>query len=213
MKQPLLGKHNAGLLFILSAPSGTGKTTLVQMLTKEFDRVVLSVTYTTREKREGEIDGVHYSFITKEQFIARIDEGDFLEYVEIYGDYYGTSKSWVEEQRQKGKHVFLVIDTQGTALLKGRVDAVTIFVLPPSLEELKRRLTLRRSDSMEMIEKRLKWAKREIKAIGNYQYCIVNDDLQTAYQILRSIVIAEEHRFNIECVHSQGDKSWILKIT
>jgi guanylate kinase len=194
MVTSLLGNFSRGQLFILSAPAGTGKTTLVQLLTRDFACVVASISYTTREPRPGEVDGIHYYFISKDEFLKRVEIGEFLEYVELYGDYYGTSKIWVDNQLEQGKHVILVIDTQGAALLKNKIQATTIFVAPPSMEELERRLTLRQTESQEVIEKRLEWAKKEIQAQKKYDYLIVNDDLSNAYQALRSILIAEEHR-------------------
>lgn len=194
MQTPLLGNLDKGRLFILSAPAGTGKTTLVQLLTRDFSCVVASISYTTRKPRPGEVDGIHYYFISKEEFIKRINAGEFLEHVELYGDYYGTSSVWVEEQLAQKKHVILVIDTQGAKLLKNKVDATTIFVAPPSVEELERRLKLRKTESQEVIEKRLQWAKKELEAQSSYDYLIINDDLSHAYQVLRSILIAEEHR-------------------
>lgn len=188
-----LGNLAKGLLFILSAPAGTGKTTLVQMLTREFPCVVASISYTTRQPRPDEVEGIHYYFISKEQFIDRIAAGEFLEHVELYGDYYGTSRIWVENQLIKGKHVILVIDTQGAKLLKGN-SAVSIFIAPPSIEELERRLRLRQTETKEVIEKRLLWAKKELEAQNQYDYLIVNDDLSSAYHTLRSILIAEEHK-------------------
>lgn len=188
-----LGKVPKGLLFIISAPAGTGKTTLVQMLTKEFSAVVASISFTTRHPRQEELEGVHYHFITMDEFAKRIDVGEFLEYVELYGDFYGTSRIWVENQLNLGKHVILVIDTQGAKLLK-ETKAISIFVAPPSIEELSRRLRLRQTETKDVIEKRLFWAKKEMEAQKNYDYLIINDNLSSAYQILRSILIAEEHR-------------------
>jgi guanylate kinase len=183
-----------GLLFILSAPAGTGKTTLMNMLGGEFNNVIASISYTTRKPREGEEEGKHYFFISKEEFVARIEAGEFLEHVELYGDYYGTSELWVKDKLSQGKHVILVIDTQGAKLLKGKIAVITIFVAPPSIEELKKRLRLRKTESKEVIEKRIAWAKKELIAQKNYDYLIINDDLSIAYQALRSILIAEEHR-------------------
>jgi guanylate kinase len=183
-----------GLLFILSAPAGTGKTTLVQLLTRDFPNVVASISYTTRQPRPGEVNGVHYYFITKEEFEHRLKAEEFLEWVELYGDYYGTSRLWVEGQLTQKKHVFLVIDTQGAALLKDKIEAVSIFVAPPSVAELERRLRLRQTETNEVIEKRLKWARKELEAQNQYDYLIINDDLSQAYQALRSILVAEEHR-------------------
>lgn len=194
MAERLLGNLSRGLVFILSAPAGTGKTTLVQMLTKEFPCVVASISYTTRPPRSGEIDGLDYHFIDEKEFKERIAAGEFLEYVQLYENYYGTSRVWMEEQLAAGKHVILVIDTQGALQLKDKLDAVTIFVAPPSMDELEKRLLKRRTESPEIISKRLEWAKEEMRRQHFYDYKIVNDHLVTAYQALRSILIAEEHR-------------------
>ena len=184
----------SGLLFILSAPAGTGKTTLMQMLIKEFAHVIASVSCTTRQPRQGEVDGVDYHFISHEEFSNRIENGEFLEYVQLYGNYYGTSKVWVERQRAAGKHVFLVIDTQGALLLTNRSDAILIFLAPPSLEELERRLKSRMTETPAVIAKRLEWAEKELKMWAYYDYLITNDQLSIAFDVLRSIVVAEEHR-------------------
>lgn len=194
MTPNLLGNLKRGLLFIVSAPAGTGKTTLVQLLMRDFTCVVASVSYTTRQPRPGEVEGIHYHFITKEAFAEKVKAGEFLEYVELYGDHYGTSRKWVEKQLDNRKHVVLVIDTQGAALLKGKIDAVSIFIAPPSTEELERRLKMRQSDSDVSIAKRLAWSEKEMAMKDHYDYLIVNDDLAHAYQVLRSILIAEEHR-------------------
>ncbi len=190
----LLGETNEGLVFIVSAPAGTGKTTLVQRLVHEFPSIIASISYTTRLPREGEIEGVHYHFITDSEFVAKIAANDFLEHVKLYGTYYGTSHQWIKEQQQKGKHVVLVIDTQGALQLKGKIPATLIFIRPPSIEVLRTRLTQRQSESSEMMKKRLEWAKRELEAVQQYDYQLINDDLDIAYQILKSIFIAECHR-------------------
>ena len=194
MTEGLLGNQGRGRLFVVSAPAGTGKTTLVKMLTTEFPCVIASVSFTTRRPREGEFDGFHYNFITHEEFEKKIRSGIFLEYVNLYGDYYGTSKEWIDEQLNAGKHVVLVIDTQGALKLRQKWKIPLIFVKPPSLEVLKQRMLSRATESLEIIEKRLTWAKHEIEASTLYDYIIVNDDLSVAYQILKSIFIAEEHR-------------------
>lgn len=194
MPTPLIGNLARGLVFILSAPAGTGKTTLVSMLAQEFPRVAASVSYTTRLPRAGEQEGVHYYFIDEAEFDSRQAAGEFLEHVELYGYRYGTSKEWIENHLAKGQHVFLVIDTQGAMYLKDKLDAVYIFVRPPSIEELGRRLLARQTEPSEVVERRLLWAKQEMEAGMAYDYYIINDNLETAYQVLRSIVIAEEHR-------------------
>lgn len=190
----LLGNNKRGLTFIVSAPAGTGKTTLVQRLTKEFPSVVASISYTTRAPRAGETNGVDYFFIDKEEFEKKIAEEEFLEYVVLYGQYYGTSRKWLESNLDAGKHVVLVIDTQGADLLRQRIPVVSIFIQPPALEELRRRLENRSTESIEKIEERLALAKEELKAVQLYNYAIVNDNIEIAYQVLKSIFIAEEHR-------------------
>ncbi|MEC7839466.1 MAG: guanylate kinase [Chlamydiota bacterium] len=181
-------------MFVVSAPAGTGKTTLVQMLKSEFSCVVESVSYTTRRPRGKEVNGEHYNFVTEEEFQEKVKTGDFLEYVQLYTSKYGTSRSLVEQHLNSGNHVILVIDTQGAIKLKGSIDHVSIFISPPSFEELKSRLVERKTDSEVEIERRLKWAKHELEQHVHYDYNIINDDLQTAYDVLRSICIAEEHK-------------------
>lgn len=195
----LLRDRAKGLIFVVSAPAGTGKTTLVDMLTREFTSAIANVSYTTRPPRSGEVNGQHYHFVTESEFEAKIAASDFLEYVKLYGTYYGTSRRWIEEQRKSGRHVILVIDTQGALQLKGHCDATFIFIRPPSLEVLKQRLVNRQTESAEMIEKRLACAERELNAAQYYDYQIINDDLNEAYQVLRSIVIAECHRTSHVC--------------
>jgi len=190
----LLGNLKKGLVFVISAPAGTGKTTLARMLCEEFSCVAESVSCTTRLLRMGEVEGKHYHFLTKEAFEAKIRSGDFLEYAEVFGHYYGTSKDFVLQQQEKGKHVILVIDTQGAMQLKGKFPAVFIFISPPSLEELKIRLIKRKTESSEIMEQRLSWAKQEVLMADKYDYHIVNDNLVIAYDVLRSILIAEEHK-------------------
>lgn len=194
MANAVLGNLKKGLLFIVSAPAGTGKTTLVQMLTQEFSCVVASVSHTTRLPRTGEINGTHYHFVSEDEFTDRIEKGEFLEYVRLYDFYYGTSRLWMEEQLTNGKHVLLVIDTQGAMQLKGKLPFVSIFIAPPSFEELENRLAKRQTEDREIVAKRLKWAQEELALQYLYDYRIINDDLEVAYQILRSILIAEEHR-------------------
>lgn len=191
---PLLGETKEGLIFIVSAPAGTGKTTLAQRLVSEFSSVIASISYTTRQPRDQEIQGVHYHFISHSEFEAKIAAEEFLEYVQLYGTYYGTSKQWVQEQQKQGKHVVLVIDTQGALRIKHQLPVVSIFIRPPSLEVLRQRLIQRQTESLEVIEKRLKWAEKELMVAQHYDYQLVNDDLEIAYQVLRSIVIAECHR-------------------
>jgi guanylate kinase len=183
-----------GLVFVVSAPAGTGKTTLVRMLLDEFSNVVESISYTTRPIRPGEVSGRDYHFISVDEFKKKIQEGEFLEHAKVFDHYYGTSRKVVASQQEAGKHVVLVIDTQGALQLKSHLDAIFIFISPPSLDELRKRLHKRSSESQEAIELRLSWAEKEIALVRKYDYHIVNDKLEIAYDALRSILIAEEHR-------------------
>lgn len=195
MSEKLLGNLAQGLVFVVSAPAGTGKTTLVRMLTEEFDCVVESVSCTTRSPRAGEVAGVDYHFLTQEEFQARVKQNDFLEYAEVFGHYYGTSKEYVKGMQKQGKHVVLVIDTQGAMKLQSQgFPAVFVFLSPPSLEELKERLVKRKTEDEETLQRRLSWAGQEMQLAKNYDYMIVNKDLKIAYGVLRSILIAEEHK-------------------
>lgn len=194
MKTALLGNKQRGMLIIVSAPAGTGKTTLVKMLTDEFPNVVQSISYTTRAPRGNEQDGIDYHFIPVDEFEKMIEKKRFLEHASIYKDYYGTDSKWVEKQLDSGKHVVLVIDTQGGLQLKGKVPAVFVFIEPPSMSVLKARLQKRNTEPEAKIAQRLEWAKKEIESGRQYDYRIINDNLETAYQVLRSIVIAEEHK-------------------
>jgi guanylate kinase len=189
-----------GLAFVISAPAGTGKTTLAKMLAEEFPHVITSVSFTTRKPRHGEIPGKDYHFLSADEFEKKIESEDFLEHVQLYGNCYGTSRQWVQEQLRNGKHVIMTIDTQGGLLLKNQFPAIFIFILPPSLNELRKRLEQRKTETPEGIEKRLEVAKKEVEAAHLYDYNIVNDNLEVAYQTLRSILIAEEHRVRV-CEH------------
>lgn len=183
-----------GLLFIISAPAGTGKTTLVERLSADFPNVVPSISFTTRTPRPNELSGQHYHFVTRPAFEKLIQQHAFLEYVELFGSFYGTPRAWVEEQLEAGNHVILTIDTQGAKRLKGTIPAVFIFIAPPSPIELRRRLELRKTETESVMQERLSWAEHEIRASAHYDYRFVNDNLESAYEILRSIVIAEQAR-------------------
>lgn len=193
--EKVLGNLKKGLVFVISAPAGTGKTTLARMLMDEFLSVKESISCTTRPLRKQEIPDLDYHFLTKEEFEKKIAVGEFLEYAEVFGSYYGTLKAQVEQKRELGQHVVLVIDTQGAKQLKETgYPAIFIFVQPPSLAELRLRLFHRKTEPEEGIEERLRRAEEEIKMATQYDYIIVNDNLHRAYDILRSILIAEEHK-------------------
>ncbi|GAB5410987.1 MAG: guanylate kinase [Chlamydiales bacterium] len=183
---------NRGKLFIVSAPAGAGKTTLVEMLCKERSDCVRSISCTTRAPRGSEKNGVDYFFLSSEEFEKKSAAHEFIEEAQVYQYRYGTLKSFVEERLSLGKHVFLVIDTQGALELKGRVEAVWIFIKPPNIETLRKRLTDRGTEKPEDIEKRLSWAADEIKKAGEYDYTIVNDQLDTAFNEFKKIIEKEE---------------------
>lgn len=194
MVQHLLGNLDRGLLFVLSAPAGTGKTTLVERLVQEFPKITRSVSFTTRQKRLGEVNGQDYWFVDRAWFEKLVKESAFLEYAEVFGNFYGTPKSQVEEARASGQHVILVIDTKGGMTLRLKEEAIFIFVRPPSEKDLRERLHKRQTDSLETVEHRLSLAGKELQESEGYDYQIVNDDLEVAYAVLKSIIIAEEHR-------------------
>jgi guanylate kinase len=190
----LLGELEQGLVFVISGPSGVGKTTLVGLLVDEFDCVERSISFTTRPPRATERPDIDYKFVSTAVFEEMVRRGDFLEYAKVFDHYYGTSRHLVEEQKKRGKHVLLVIDTQGAIQLMGSYDAAFIFITPPDIGELRLRILSRKSEPHATIEQRLSWAEKEISLSSRYDYCIVNQDLRIAYQVLRSIVIAEEHK-------------------
>ena len=179
-------------LFVMSAASGAGKTTLKDLVIKDFPDIKYSISATTRKPREGEIDGVHYFFKTKEEFEQMIKDDALVEYNLVHGNYYGTPKSFVEKTLAEGNRVLFDLDVFGKVNFdKVYPDATGIFILPPSEEELERRLRGRGTDSEEVIQLRLANAKKEIefaKTKGKYEYTIVNDDLQKAADELRAIL-------------------------
>jgi guanylate kinase len=187
-----------GLMLILSSPSGAGKTTLTRMLLQkpELD-LKLSISVTTRKRRSSEADGIHYHFLDdKDEFIRRRDAGEFLEHAEVHGNFYGTPRKWVEERLEQGRDVLFDIDYQGAQQVREKSprDVVTIFVLPPSMRELRMRLERRAEDSAETIEKRLENARNEISRWADYDYVLVNDDIQKSLEDLVAIVRAERLR-------------------
>ncbi|MCU0884477.1 MAG: guanylate kinase [Beijerinckiaceae bacterium] len=182
-----------GLMLILSSPSGAGKSTLTRQLVEDQPDVRLSVSVTTRPKRASEIDGKHYRFITVDEFKALQQRGDLLESAEVHGNFYGTPRKPVETALAAGRDVLFDIDWQGTRqiMAKMRKDVVAVFVLPPSMAELKMRLERRAEDAPETISKRLRNARDEIAQWGLYDYLIVNDDLGRAFSGVQAILAAE----------------------
>ena len=182
-------------VFIISAPSGSGKSTLVTRLLKEVADLTFSVSYTTRSPRTGERNGEAYHFIGRDEFMERIEGKEFLEFADVFGNFYGTHMSTLENARQTNKDLVLDIDVQGAAQLKKRIpDAVTIFVLAPSREILGQRLRARSQEREEIVRRRLVDAAREIRNYSLYDYVLVNDDLTLAVETLKSIVKAERVR-------------------
>ncbi len=186
-----------GLMLILSSPSGAGKTTLTRMLlqAKDID-LTLSISVTTRARRSSEVDGIHYSFIQRAQFERMRDAGDLLECAEVHGNFYGTPRGPVEAVLSQGRDVLFDIDYQGAQQVreKAQSDVVTIFILPPSMKELRARLERRAEDAAATIEKRLENARNEIRRWAQYDYVLVNDDLQKTYEELLQILRAERLR-------------------
>ena len=178
-----------GRLFILSAPSGAGKTTLCRALMKHFNNMLYSVSYTTREPRKDEISGADYHFISKEDFAGKIKEGKWAEWAEVHGNFYGTSAGFLNEALASGRDVLLDIDVEGARqILKRYPDSITIFIMPPTPGILRKRIESRGSDGREVIERRLKNAEKEMSLRGIYMHVIVNDSLQEAVAELVGIV-------------------------
>jgi guanylate kinase len=183
------------IVFIISAPSGSGKSTLVHRLLKQAPGLTFSVSYTTRRPRGLEKDGESYHFISREEFEERAAKGEFLEYADVFGNYYGTHSSALDRARREGLDLVLDIDVQGAGQLKSRIpDAVSIFILAPSRDILEKRLRARSEDSDNVIRRRLNNAAREIGNYGQYDYVLVNSDLQSSADSLNAIVLAERVR-------------------
>lgn len=180
-----------GSLFVIVAPSGAGKTTLVEALLREEPSIRLSVSFTTRSPRPGEIHGREYYFVSRTEFEAMLASGEFLEHAEVYGNLYGTSKAWITAARKAGEDVLLEIDWQGAAQVREIFpDMVDIFIMPPSIKTLETRLTARGKDSPEVISRRIAGAREEMRHISDADYVIVNDNFDTARSDLRAVVRA-----------------------
>ncbi|MEW6264656.1 MAG: guanylate kinase [Thermodesulfobacteriota bacterium] len=181
-----------GLLFVVSAPSGAGKTTLCRGLLARQPEITYSVSYTTRPPRPGEINGRDYHFISRDEFTRMIQAREFLEWAEVFGRYYGTGRAWVQERLDLGLEVLADVDVVGARQIKGnRPEAILIFILTPSLAELERRLRLRRTETQAELDRRLAQAKTEIEAAPEYDYLIINDEVDRAVSDLVCVVQAE----------------------
>ena len=185
-----------GTLFVVSAPSGAGKTSLMTQLIKQLDHITLSISYTTRAPRSGEVDGVNYHFTSETQFIALLEEAKFLEHAKVFNHYYGTSQPWVEETLAKGIDVILEIDWQGAIQVRKLLDCCSIFILPPSIAALSARLNSRGQDSDEVIKHRMADAQSEISHYGEADFLVINDDFDDALQELIAIVKSQRVRID-----------------
>ena len=183
-------KHN-GVVLVLSGPSGAGKSSLINKISDDIGEYYFSISTTTRPMRKGEEDGVHYHFVSKEEFAKDIEEDNFLEHAIVHGNYYGTSLKPVREALSKGKLVIFDIDVQGNTAVNNRLGDITtsVFITPPTLSELEKRLLDRSTDSKEVIDGRIKMAKREIQRTSEYDFLIVNDNLDLAANVLRQIAL------------------------
>lgn len=187
--------NTSGLLIVISGPSGAGKGTLCSLIKKEFPNVYYSISATTRSPRQGEVDGTDYLFINKEKFFKLKEENGLLEWAEVYGNYYGTPRALVEKNIEEGTDVILEIDIQGALQVKKQFpEGVFIFIVPPSIGELKRRIENRGQNSPEDIQNRLKSVHRELSYVSEYDYVVVNDKIETAIAKLKSIITAEKCR-------------------
>ena len=185
----------SGSLFVISAPSGAGKTSLVHALLATNKQIDLSVSYTTRAPREGEVNGVAYHFVSRETFAEMAGRGEFLGSAEVYGNYYGTSQSWISQQIAKDRDILLEIDWQGAQQVRRLFpDCVSIFILPPSIQALEQRLNGRGTDSAEIISRRMAAVREDVAHVAEFDYVIINDNLNDALGQLNAVVQAARLR-------------------
>ncbi len=187
--------NKQGALIVLSGPSGVGKGTVCSVLLDKISNIQMSISYTTRDKRLNEKDGVNYFFTNEEKFHEMIDNADLLEYARVFGNYYGTSKKWIQKKIEDGVDILLELDTQGAFNVKKAFpDAVLIFLLPPSLKELKKRIHERGRETIEQVNFRLSRSKEEIKSIPNFDYIVYNESIDQTVDSIISIVNASRYR-------------------
>jgi guanylate kinase len=199
--------NNKGLLLVICGPSGVGKGTVCQKLSQDDKNIFLSVSATTRAPRPYEINGGNYFFLSKEEFIARIEKGDFLEWAEYCNNYYGTPKETVNRMLKEGKDVVLEIDVQGAKQIQEQdIESIYIFLIPPSIKELYYRLKGRGTETKDVIEKRLNTAKSEYKFINNCDYVVMNENVLDAVSKIKSIIIAEKCRVKDDIDFLKGDE-------
>ena len=185
----------SGSLFVVSAPSGAGKTSLVHALLATNPQIALSVSYTTRKPREGEVDGVAYHFVSLETFLEMSGRGEFLESAEVYGTFYGTSQSWIARENARDKDILLEIDWQGAAQVRRLFpECISIFILPPSIEALEKRLKGRGTDAADVIARRMAAVREDVAHVAEFDYVIINDDLNEALHEFNAVVLAARLR-------------------
>jgi len=194
-----------GTLYVISAPSGAGKTSLVRALVEQLDGVAASVSHTTRSMRPGEEDGVHYHFVDRECFLKMVEDGDFLEHAQVFDNFYGTAQSAVEAQLKAGQDVILEIDWQGAEQVRRLMpDCETVFILPPSREELERRLRSRGQDSDEVIARRMRDATAEMSHYPEFDYLVINEVFEEALEELKAIFLANRQRLARQQAEHEG---------
>lgn len=197
LKPPSIYKTDSNSIFVISAPSGTGKTTLCQALVEYFPTIKYTVSCTTRRKREGEMNNLHYHFLSKDKFIEKIKQEKFAEWAEVHGNLYGTLKHDIVELNRHGFDVLMDIDTQGAMQIKNAFPhSILIFILPPSIAELKQRLLKRQTDSEEEISGRIQKVHDEVQALYNFDYLVINDIFDKALEVLKAIVISNKTKID-----------------
>lgn len=197
-------KNSTGTLYVFSAPSGAGKTTLVKALLEQTNDIGVSVSHTTRAPRDGEINGKDYNFVSQETFKSLIGQSAFLEHAQVFDNFYGTSQLWVEQELAAGRDVILEIDWQGAQQIRQQMPSmISVFILPPSREALLQRLTGRGTDAEDIIARRMQDAVSEMSHYGEFDYLIINDNFDTALQELRSVVLARRQRTSVQSQKQQ----------